>query len=193
MADTKKKSTAGKKDTPKERKEPKKKDAQGKKKAGGRKSVYTEKVLPKLELVEGWARDGLSEKDIAHNLGIALSTLSEYKNKFSEFSEAIKKGKEVSDYIAENRLFLKVCGFSKVIKKPFKIKVPVMQNGIKVADKEEIVTADEEVYFPPDLGAIVFYLKNRLPENGATHRKRILRKRTEAVLLFCPKGKIRLI
>ena len=83
MADTKKKSTAGKKDTPKERKEPKKKDAQGKKKAGGRKSVYTEKVLPKLELVEGWARDGLSEKDIAHNLGIALSTLSEYKNKFS--------------------------------------------------------------------------------------------------------------
>ena len=172
MADTKKKSTAGKKDTPKEGKAPKKKDAQGKKKAGGRKSVYTEKVLPKLELVEGWARDGLSEKDIAHNLGIALSTLSEYKNKFSEFSEAIKKGKEVSDYIAENRLFLKVCGFSKVIKKPFKIKVPVMQNGIKVADKEEIVTADEEVYFPPDLGAIVFYLKNRLPEKWSDAPKK---------------------
>ena len=145
MADTKKKSTAGKKDTPEERKAPKKKDAQGKKKAGGRKSVYTQKVLPKLELVEGWARDGLSEKDIAHNLGIALSTLSEYKNKFSEFSEAIKKGKEVSDYIAENRLFLKVCGFSKVIKKPFKIKVPVMQNGIKVADKEEIVTIARKI------------------------------------------------
>ena len=141
--------------------EEKKKDI---KKQGGRKSAYAEKVLPKLELVEGWARDGLSEKDIAHNLGIALSTLSEYKKKFSEFSEAIKKGKEISDYIAENRLFKKVCGFSKMIKKPFKVKTPVIKNGIKIADKEEIVTVEEEVYFPPDLGAIVFYLKNRLPE-----------------------------
>lgn len=145
---------------------------QSKKGTGGRKSGYAEKVLPKLELVEGWARDGISEKDIAHNLGIAVSTLSDYKNKFPEFSEAIKKGREVSDYIAENRLFLKVCGFSRVIKKPFKIRVPVIKNGIKIADKEELVTAEEEVYYPPDLGAIIFYLKNRLPEKWSDNPKR---------------------
>lgn len=162
------------------------KGAACKKKARGRRSVYAEKVLPKLELVEGWARRGLSEKDIAHNLGIALSTLSEYKNKFSEFSEAIKKGKEVSDCIAENRLFLKVCGFSKTVKKPFKIKVPVMHNGIKVADRDEIVTADEEVYFPPDLGAIVFYLKNRLPEKWSDAPKKDIAASGENGVIILP-------
>ena len=59
----------------------------------------------KLILVEGWKRDGLSDEQIAINLGIAHSTLSDYKNKYPEFSEAIKKGKEVADYEVENALF----------------------------------------------------------------------------------------
>ena len=59
----------------------------------------------KLILVEGWKRDGLSDEQIAHNLGIALSTLSDYKNKYPEFSGAIKRGKEVVDFEVENALY----------------------------------------------------------------------------------------
>lgn len=63
-----------------------------------------EDVKEKLILVEGWARDGLSDEQIANNLGIATSTLYDYKNKHSEFLEAIKKGKEVVDFEVENAL-----------------------------------------------------------------------------------------
>ena len=64
-------------------------------------------VKEKLILVEGWARDGLNDEQIATNLGIATSTLYEYKNKYKEFSKAIKKGKEVVDREVENALFKK--------------------------------------------------------------------------------------
>ena len=62
------------------------------------------KVKDKLVLVEGWARDGLTDEQIANNLGIATSTFYEYKKNYEEFSEALKKGKEVVDYEVENAL-----------------------------------------------------------------------------------------
>ena len=58
----------------------------------------------KLILLEGWARDGLTDEQIAHNMGIATCTFYDYKNKYPEFSKAIKKGKEVVDFEVENAL-----------------------------------------------------------------------------------------
>lgn len=63
-----------------------------------------------LTLLEGWARDGLTDEQIAHNMGINISTLYDYKNKFREISDALKKGKEVVDYEVENALLLKALG-----------------------------------------------------------------------------------
>lgn len=57
-----------------------------------------------LVLLEGWARDGLTDEQIASNIGISKSTLYDWKNKYSEFSTALKKGKEVVDYQVENAL-----------------------------------------------------------------------------------------
>lgn len=58
----------------------------------------------KLILLEGWARDGLTDEQIAHNMGIATSTFYEWKNKYSEFSEVLKKNKEIVDFEVENAL-----------------------------------------------------------------------------------------
>ena len=54
--------------------------------------------------LEGWARDGLTDEQIAKNMGIATGTLYDWKARFEEFSEALKKGKEVVDYEVENAL-----------------------------------------------------------------------------------------
>lgn len=48
-------------------------------------------IKDKLTLVEGWAREGLTDEQIAKNLDISTSTFYEYKNKYSEFSESLKK------------------------------------------------------------------------------------------------------
>ena len=46
--------------------------------------------------IEGWARDGLIEEQIAHNMGVSRSTLSDWKNKHPLIIQALAKGKEVS-------------------------------------------------------------------------------------------------
>lgn len=60
-----------------------------------------------LVLLNGWARDGLIDEQIAANIGITTSTLYEWKKKFPAFSEALKKGKEICDYEVENALYKK--------------------------------------------------------------------------------------
>lgn len=57
-----------------------------------------------LILLQGWTRDGLTDAQIAHNCGIRVSTLYEWKNRFPEIMDALKKGKEIVDYEVENAL-----------------------------------------------------------------------------------------
>ncbi|MCD8050937.1 MAG: helix-turn-helix domain-containing protein [Clostridiales bacterium] len=57
-----------------------------------------------LLLLEGWARDGLTDEQIAKNIGVNLATLYRWKNDHCEICEALKKGKEVVDYQVENAL-----------------------------------------------------------------------------------------
>lgn len=60
-----------------------------------------------LLLLEGWARDGLTDEQIAHNMGITAKTLYAWKNEYSDICETLKKGKEVVDYQVENALLNK--------------------------------------------------------------------------------------
>lgn len=64
-----------------------------------------QEVEKKVVLIEGWARDGLSQQQIADNLGIGLSTLKKYRKKSVAIRAALKKGREVSDYHVENALY----------------------------------------------------------------------------------------
>ena len=63
-----------------------------------------------LLLLEGWARDGLTDEQISHNIGISVKTLYVWKNEHGEICEALKKGKEVVDYEVENALLNKALG-----------------------------------------------------------------------------------
>lgn len=57
-----------------------------------------------LQLLEGWARDGLTDEQIAHNMGISRKTLAEWKKRYGDIGDTLKKGKEVVDYEVENAL-----------------------------------------------------------------------------------------
>lgn len=54
--------------------------------------------------IKGWARDGLTEEQIASNMGISRPTLYKWKNEHSDIFNALKDGKEVIDYQVENAL-----------------------------------------------------------------------------------------
>lgn len=107
----------------------------------------------KLILLEGWARDGLTDEQIAKNIGIATSTFYEWKKKELEFSKSLKKGKEVIDFEVENALLKKALGYT------------ITLNKQKVTKDGDVVDITEEVHVPPDTTAQIFWLKNRKPNN----------------------------
>ena len=59
----------------------------------------------KILLLKGWARNGLTNEQIASNMGIAVSTLWEWRKKSSEISSALKIGKDEADLQVENALY----------------------------------------------------------------------------------------
>ncbi|MCX7531445.1 HNH endonuclease [Lactococcus lactis] len=76
------------------------------------KAKYEEWILEEgLLKIQGWARDGLTEEQIAHNMGIAVSTLGNWKKSHLEILEALKKGKEVVDIQVENALLKRALGY----------------------------------------------------------------------------------
>ena len=75
-----------------------------------------------LLTLEGWARDGLNDEQIAHNVGVRAGTLYEWKNRFPEIAEAIKKGKRPVDVQVENALYRSALGFKQTVKKPIKLR-----------------------------------------------------------------------
>jgi len=60
----------------------------------GRKTKYDTHVVPYLKRIPSWRKQGMTEEQVAKRLGVAYSTLSLYKKKHSEFSEALKKAKK---------------------------------------------------------------------------------------------------
>ncbi len=104
-----------------------------------------------LQLLEGWARDGLTDEQIADNMGISTSTLYDWKNKYSEISEALKKGKEIVDIQVENALLKRALGYSYS-------EVTTEKDGNKIKQK---ITKKQVI---PDTTAQIFWLKNRRPD-----------------------------
>lgn len=65
-------------------------------------------VLPeKILLLKGWRRNGLTQEEIAKNIGISARTLYLWKGKHKEIEEALKLGKEEANFLIENALFNK--------------------------------------------------------------------------------------
>jgi len=58
-----------------------------------------------LILLEGWARDGLTDEQIAHNMGISVKTLYRWKESYCQICQSLKKGKDVVDFEVENALY----------------------------------------------------------------------------------------
>ena len=153
-----------------------------------------------LEKLQGWARDGLTDEQIAKNIGIRRPTLYAWKKEHPDIADALKNGKEVVDVEVENALLKKAMGTTtkttqykmvKVDSDVLKAKRVKYMNAYKLdhpdKTKEEIVIAAalaiptyeripivetvQEV--APDTSAIIFWLKNRLPEK---YRDQVFRK-----------------
>lgn len=123
----------------------------------GRKGKFEEWLTEDgLTRLTGWARDGLTDEQIAANIGINRCTLYDWIKRYDNISNAIKKGKEPVDTQVENALLRRALGY----------------------DYEETITEVEDLgggktkkhvrrvtkHVPPDTTAQIFWLKNRKPK-----------------------------
>ena len=118
-------------------------------------------VENKLVLVEAWCRDGLIEKDIAHNLGISKKTMELYKKDHSNFLAALKRGKEEADIMVENALFKRTQGFryDEVTTERMPIYDILDHDLIVGYEMVETKRVTKEVLADPT--SMIFWLKNR--------------------------------
>lgn len=106
-----------------------------------------------LTLIEGYARNGLTDEQISRKIGISRSTLNEWRKRFPDIANALKKGKEVVDNEAENALLKRALGFRAT-------------ETIRERDEsgELVITKEVTKDVPPDTTALIYWLKNRRPE-----------------------------
>lgn len=119
------------------------------------KGKYQDWLEPEgLLKLEGWARDGLVDEQIAQNIGIVASTLYEWKKQYPEISDALKKGKEVVDRQVENALLKRALGYE--------------YDEITTEFGKETKRVTKQVV--PDVTAQIFWLKNRKPDQWRDKR-----------------------
>ena len=128
-------------------------------------------VVPKYEKwlteegllqIEEWARLGLTEEQISHNMGINRSTLSAWKRDYPIIREHLMKGKEVVDIQVENALLKKALGFEY---EEIKEIIDTSESG-----HERVRIEKTKKYSLPDTTAQIFWLKNRRPEDWRDKR-----------------------
>jgi hypothetical protein len=102
-----------------------------------------------LTLLQGWARAGLTDEQIAHNCHINISTLREWRIRFPPVSTALKEGKQVIDILVENALLKRALGYDYI------------EQTIEESEKNGTTTKVYHKHMAPDVVAQIYWLKNR--------------------------------
>ena len=116
--------------------------------AGGRPSKI--KQLDE-KFVKRLFRAGLTENEVCKMVGIDRSSLTKFKQRYPEFFTTLKDWKETADAEVERSLYERALGYEVKEEKIF------CNNG-------EIVRAETIRHYPPDPTSMIFWLKNRKPE-----------------------------
>lgn len=119
-----------------------------------------------LIIIKGWARDGLTDAQICKNLGIAVGTLYEWKKKYPEIAEALKKGKEIVDREVENALLKRALGYN-YVEITQERKTLTNEFGEPYTDIVETKRVTKHVI--PDVTAQIIWLKHRKPQQWQDH------------------------
>ena len=138
-------------------------------KKAGRKNKYETHVKPYLNQIREWAANA-TEKDIAKNLGIALSTLNDYKNKHSELQQAIMAGQRDLVMDLKSALIQST--------KPQEYEESTITKTLEDGSVMQV----KKKYLPMNTGAAIFLLKNLDKENWADNWHNIDIKKEELEL-----------
>lgn len=117
-----------------------------------------------LTLLKGWAREGLTDKQIADKMEIVESTFYEWKKKYEEISESLKKNKEIVDTEVENALLKNALGYFYVEEVVSTKREVIYKDGKRIKETSEPEIIELTRYKQPETTAQIIWLKNRQPD-----------------------------
>lgn len=117
-------------------------------KGGGAKSLYQERYA---EMAEKACKAGFTDQELADLFGVSVRTINNWKIEHVEFCAALKTGKDEADERVERSLFARATGYEHD------------EIDIRVVDGK-IVKTPIRKHYPPDATSMIFWLKNRKPE-----------------------------
>lgn len=109
-----------------------------------------------LKKIQSWFRDGLSDVQVAKNMGISKTTFYDWMNKYPAMSDSVKKGKQPVDFEVENALLKRALGYEIEETNTF---ITINSKGEKVQRVNKV-----KKHITPDATAAIFWLKNRRPD-----------------------------
>lgn len=119
-----------------------------KKKQMGRPSKFDDKICKQATKL---CRLGATDQEIASFFEVHVDTIYEWKKKHPDFSEALKKGKELADATVANSLYRRAIGYKHTAVQFFSF-------------QGEIISEKYIKHYPPDSVACFFWLQNRRPD-----------------------------
>lgn len=114
---------------------------------------YDSLIQPKLPSIEKWTREGLTQDQIAQNLGVGVSTFRKYITDHVDLLETINKGKIIAVAEVENALFKRALGYDYTETKEV-IKEDANGDMVRTLEKHT-------KHLPPDVAACFILLKNK--------------------------------
>lgn len=113
----------------------------------GRPSKYETHVKPYLADIKKWTASGATDKEIADALDIALSTLSDYKTKYPELSDAFARGRVNVVLNIKAALLKKALGFNYEEKKQY------IKQDVDTGDKTQYTEITTRYCVPSETAA----------------------------------------
>lgn len=135
------------------------------------KGKYQQWLEPEgLMRVTNWAANGCTNEEIAHNMGVARSTLAVWVERHLDISDAIKAGRMMACEAIENALFKRAVGYEVQETDVVEEFTGELRDGKPANGAVKRRETTRTRHLPPDVAAVIFYLKNRAPERYSDRR-----------------------
>ena len=114
---------------------------------------YTEWLTEeKLKLLQEWGKNGLTNSQIAKNMGVSERTLYGWLKRYEVLSENLNNGKALADREIENSLYKRALGYE------------IQEEKITIEELNGVVKKKKQIikkHVPGNVTAQIFWLKNR--------------------------------
>lgn len=152
------------------------------------KSKYEEYVKPRFAEIEEWISIGLSEEQVAHNLGISWTTFKDYKKKYPSLSALVVRAKQPREVELVNAFYKRAKGYDAVETREV---YEVTQDPTTGADIYHLVSVIKQTkHVPGDARAVEFILSHTNPEKWGKNDSIIDSEEDAKKVLVIPKRQL---